>query len=262
MRTLIEEANVILWSADNDYRVNYISQQVTEILGIETVLIVGETLFSLLQSNEFHPDDCKILLEAIVKMRDECVPVKNMEIRVKNPDGGWVWLSTSMTPILDENKFLQQIVGAMHDISPQKETQEQLRIINKEMGDRIKQEVAETLNAKAYVYRNHNDLAEGLKKIRELKQKTWKHVDDSAKEYNTNFQNVMELDSMFRVAEVVLLGALNRKESRGAHARTDFPTRDDTNFLHHTLAYYDPNEPIMKKHPVTITKYKPVERKY
>jgi succinate dehydrogenase / fumarate reductase flavoprotein subunit len=126
----------------------------------------------------------------------------------------------------------------------------------------VKQEVAETLNAKAYVYRNHNDLAEGLKKIRELKQKTWKHVDDSAKEYNTNFQNVMELDSMFRVAEVVLLGAINRKESRGAHARTDFPIRDDTNFLHHTLAYYDPSEPIMKKHPVTITKYKPVERKY
>ena len=88
----------------------------------------------------------------------------------------------------------------------------------------VKQEVAETLNAKAYVYRNHNDLAEGLKKIRDLKQKTWKHVDDSAKEYNTNFQNVMELDSMFRVAEVVLLGAINRKESRGAHARTDFPT--------------------------------------
>ena len=126
----------------------------------------------------------------------------------------------------------------------------------------VKQEVAETLNSKAYVYRNHTDLAEGLKKVRELKQKTWKHVDDSAKEYNTNFQNVMELDSMFRVAEVVLLGALNRKESRGAHARTDFPTRDDANFLHHTLAYYDPGEPIMKKHPVTITKYKPVERKY
>ena len=126
----------------------------------------------------------------------------------------------------------------------------------------VKQEISETLNEKAYVYRNHNDLAEGLKKIRELKQKTWKHVDDQAKEYNTNFQNVMEVDSMLRVAEVVLLGAINRKESRGAHARTDFPTRDDANFLHHTLAYYDPGEPIMKKHPVTITKYKPVERKY
>ena len=126
----------------------------------------------------------------------------------------------------------------------------------------IRQELTDTMNEKAYVYKNETDLVAGLKKIRELKTKTWKHVDDKAKEYNTNFSNVMELDSMFRVAEIVLLGAINRKESRGAHARTDYPKRDDANFLHHTLAYYDPNEPIMKTHPVTITKYKPVERKY
>jgi len=126
----------------------------------------------------------------------------------------------------------------------------------------IRQELTDTLNDKAYVYRNETDLVDGLKKVRELKQQAWKHVDDKAKEYNTNFANVMELDSMFRVAEVLLVGAINRKESRGAHARTDYPKRDDANFLHHTLAYYDPVEPIMKTHPVTITKYQPVERKY
>ena len=126
----------------------------------------------------------------------------------------------------------------------------------------IRQELTDTLNDKAYVYRNQTDLVEGLKRVRELKTMTWKHVDDQAKEYNTNFSNVMELDSMFRVAEVVLMGAINRKESRGSHARTDFPKRDDKKFLHHTLAYYNPEEPIMKKHPVTITNYKPVERKY
>ncbi len=126
----------------------------------------------------------------------------------------------------------------------------------------IRQELTDTLNDKAYVYRNETDLVDGLKKVRELKKQAWKHVDDKAKEYNTNFVNVMELDSMFRVAEVILVGAINRKESRGAHARTDYPKRDDANFLHHTLAYYDPNEPIMKTHPVTITKYQPVERKY
>jgi len=125
-----------------------------------------------------------------------------------------------------------------------------------------RQELTDTLNDKAYVYRNETDLVAGLKKVRELKELTWKHVDDKAKEYNTNFTNVMELDSMFRIAEVVLVGAINRKESRGSHARTDYPTRDDPNFLHHTLAYYDPKEPIMKKHPVTITNYQPVERKY
>jgi len=126
----------------------------------------------------------------------------------------------------------------------------------------IRQELTDTLNDKAYVFRNETDLVDGLKKVRELKKQSWKHVDDKAKEYNTNFANVMELDSMFRVAEVLLIGAINRKESRGAHSRTDYPKRDDANFLHHTLAYYDPIEPIMKKHPVTITKYQPVERKY
>jgi len=126
----------------------------------------------------------------------------------------------------------------------------------------VRQDLTDMMNEKAYVFRNEHDLVDGLKKLRELKQKTWKHVDDKAKEYNTNFSNVMELDSMFRVAEAILVGAIARKESRGAHARTDYPDRDDKNFLHHTLVYYDTKEPIIKKHPVTITKYKPVERKY
>ena len=126
----------------------------------------------------------------------------------------------------------------------------------------IKQQVTDMMNEKAYVFRNEKDLVDGLKKLRDLKEKTWKHVDDKASEYNTNFTNVMELDSIFRIAEVILVGAIKRKESRGAHARTDYPARDDKNFLHHTLAYYDIKEPILKEHPVTITKYKPVERKY
>src|SRR5574338_1137256 len=126
----------------------------------------------------------------------------------------------------------------------------------------VRRQLTEIMNSKAYVFRNETDLVDGLKQVRQLQQKTWKHVDDKAKEYNTNFTNVMELDSMFRVAEVILLGAIKRKESRGAHARTDYPNRDDKNFMHHTLVYYDTKEPVLKTHPVTITKYKPVERKY
>jgi succinate dehydrogenase / fumarate reductase flavoprotein subunit len=126
----------------------------------------------------------------------------------------------------------------------------------------VKQQLTDTMNEKAYVFRNEKDLVDGLKKLRELKEKTWKHVDDKASEYNTNFTNVIELDSMFRIAEVILVGAIKRKESRGAHARTDYPARNDKNFLHHTLAYYDDKEPLLKEYPVTITKYKPVERKY
>ena len=126
----------------------------------------------------------------------------------------------------------------------------------------VRQTLADTMTQKAYVFRHHDDLAEGLKKIKSLQAQTWKHVDDSAREYNTNFVNVMELDSMFRAAETILVGAINRRESRGAHTRTDYPSRNDDSFLHHTLAYWGPGEPIMKTHPVTITRYKPVERKY
>ncbi|HEX7207497.1 MAG TPA: succinate dehydrogenase/fumarate reductase flavoprotein subunit, partial [Nitrososphaeraceae archaeon] len=78
-----------------------------------------------------------------------------------------------------------------------------------------------------------------------------------------NFTNVIEIDAMLRTAEVVLMGALNRKESRGAHARLDYPKRDDVNFLKHTLAYYNSEkEPKFSWHPVIFTRYAPVERKY
>ncbi|HEX5186857.1 MAG TPA: succinate dehydrogenase/fumarate reductase flavoprotein subunit [Nitrososphaeraceae archaeon] len=127
----------------------------------------------------------------------------------------------------------------------------------------VRKELTDTMDEKSYVFRSEDQLVSGLKRIRELKNSTWKHVDDQSKEYNTNFTNVMEIDAMFRTAEVVLMGAINRKESRGAHSRIDYPKRDDANFLKHTLAYYNAeNEPIMSWHPVIFTRYAPVERKY
>jgi len=127
----------------------------------------------------------------------------------------------------------------------------------------VRKKLTDTMDDKAYVFRTEEDLVAGLKKIRELKATTWKHVDDRSKEYNTNFTNVMEIDAMLRTAEVVLMGAINRKESRGAHARLDYANRDDINYLKHTLAYYNSeNEPKLEWHPVTFTRYAPVERKY
>ncbi|MFL6320100.1 MAG: FAD-binding protein, partial [Nitrososphaeraceae archaeon] len=137
----------------------------------------------------------------------------------------------------------------------------------------IRKELTDMMDSKAYVFRDEKGLTEALKRLRQLKTETWKHVDDQAKEYNTNFINVMELDSMLRIAEVVLMGAFNRRESRGAHARTDYQSRDDINFLKHTLAYFTTAEggvveggaggqPRMAWHPVTFTRYAPMERKY
>jgi len=127
----------------------------------------------------------------------------------------------------------------------------------------VRKEFTELMDVKASIFRNENDLIEGLKKVRELYKSLWKHVDDRAKEYNTNFINVMEIDSLLRIGEIIIVGALNRRESRGAHYRTDYPNRDDVNFLKHTLAYFKcDNEPHFSWHPVTLTRYLPFERKY
>jgi succinate dehydrogenase / fumarate reductase flavoprotein subunit len=126
----------------------------------------------------------------------------------------------------------------------------------------IKTRLADLMDSKAYVFRDGNTLAEALKEVKELKRASWRHVDDKANEYNTNYINVMEIDSIARVSEIVLIGALNRQESRGAHARIDYPSRDDVNYLKHTLVYYTHEGPELRWHPVKVTKYAPVERKY
>jgi succinate dehydrogenase / fumarate reductase, flavoprotein subunit len=165
-------------------------------------------------------------------------------------------MSVSEQPVVDEEKRIyDRIFRGKGDANPYE----------------IRRQLTDMMDSKAYVFRDENGLAEALKKLRQLKAETWKHVDDQAKEYNTNFINVMELDSMLRIAEVVLMGALNRRESRGAHARTDYQSRDDKNFLKHTLAYFSTAEagvgkaevePKMAWHPVTFTRYAPMERKY
>jgi succinate dehydrogenase / fumarate reductase flavoprotein subunit len=126
----------------------------------------------------------------------------------------------------------------------------------------IHNEVQEIMDKYAYVYRTGERLEEGLKQLRALHLKSFRHVDDQAREYNTNFINVLELEAMFEVAEIVLAGGLARTESRGAHTRTDYPKRDDNNWLKHTLAYSTPDGPRLDYAPVTITRYTPTERHY
>lgn len=126
----------------------------------------------------------------------------------------------------------------------------------------IHSEVQSIMDKYAYVYRTGEGLEEGSRQLRALHKRSFRHVEDQAKEYNTNFINVLELEAMFEVAEIVLAGALARLESRGAHSRTDYPKRDDNNWLKHTLAYHSPEGPQLDYAPVTITKYTPTERHY
>jgi succinate dehydrogenase/fumarate reductase flavoprotein subunit len=87
-------------------------------------------------------------------------------------------------------------------------------------------------------------------------------VADKERVFNTELTSVLELDLMLDVAATIAHSARNRRESRGAHSRTDFPQRDDANFLKHTLAFRTDAGPRIDYVPATITKWQPVERKY
>jgi succinate dehydrogenase / fumarate reductase flavoprotein subunit len=72
----------------------------------------------------------------------------------------------------------------------------------------------------------------------------------------------LELEGMLDIAEAVALGALKRRESRGAHARSDYTSRDDENFLVHTMAYLRDGEAVLEYAPVTLGRFPVKERTY
>jgi len=126
----------------------------------------------------------------------------------------------------------------------------------------VRDQVQRTLDKNAFVFRTGEGLKQALDEIRRLAREDFRHCDDSSRIYNTNLSDVLEIESMLMVAEVLLVGGLARTESRGAHARRDYPARDDVNWLKHTLAYYTPEGPRLDYSPVKITKYQPMERHY
>jgi succinate dehydrogenase / fumarate reductase flavoprotein subunit len=127
----------------------------------------------------------------------------------------------------------------------------------------IRDEMKHIMYEKAWIYRRGDQLEAALKEIRELK-KRFKNarVEDKGKPFNTGFLNVLQLDFMLDLAEVTVVSALPRRESRGAHSRVDFPKRDDQNWLKLTLAYWTKDGPRLEYMPVTITKWQPVARTY
>lgn len=127
----------------------------------------------------------------------------------------------------------------------------------------LKNELLKTMDTKAGVFRTADELSAGLKTIKDIKQRLpLVKVVDTGRIYNTDLLNALETDNLIELSEVVVSGALARQESRGAHARRDFKTRDDANWLKHTLAYRTSAGPRLEYIPVAITLWNPVERKY
>ena len=128
----------------------------------------------------------------------------------------------------------------------------------------IRKELQETMDMNAQVYRNDETLNQALSDVKALKER-YKNVSihDKGKRYNTDLLEAIELGFLLELAEVLVVSALARKESRGGHAREDFQTRDDKNFMKHTMAYADDKNGVRLDYkPVTMTRYEPMERKY
>jgi len=114
------------------------------------------------------------------------------------------------------------------------------------------------------MFRTGEGMQSALETVRELRDR-YKHIPlhDQGKVFNSELINLWELGNLLEIAEIVTVSALARTESRGAHAREDFPKRDDVSWLKHTLAWVKPNGEIeLCYKPVVITKYQPKERVY
>ena len=128
----------------------------------------------------------------------------------------------------------------------------------------LRKEMMDTMEANAGIYRNEAGLKAAVAKIAELRQRYQKVVlNDKSNVFNTDLFQVLELGSMLECAEALTVGALARKESRGAHQRLDFVDRDDKNFLRHSMVYYQGlDAPRVDYLDVVITKSPPGVRDY
>jgi succinate dehydrogenase / fumarate reductase flavoprotein subunit len=140
-------------------------------------------------------------------------------------------------------------------------------------GDRVsdvRRDLQQTMDTNAQVFRTSESLLEALSDIRALKARYGNvSVQDKGHAFNTDLLEALELGFLLDIAEVVVVGALNREESRGGHFREDFPKRDDAQYMRHTMAYRRPGaqtpgtfDVTLGYKPVVVTRYQPMERKY
>jgi len=140
-------------------------------------------------------------------------------------------------------------------------------IIARERGGRrvsaIKDELGRTMNEYVAVFRDQAGLDKALEVVRRLKEEEQaSYIDDSGTVFNQDVLGAIELGYMLDCAEAIVLGALERRESRGAQYRTDFPERNDEDWLKHIDISRNGGDPELTYSPVTITQWEPQERTY
>lgn len=127
----------------------------------------------------------------------------------------------------------------------------------------IRGDLQDSMSKNLGVFRDAKGLQEQLQILGELKERFQNiHIQDKSQGFNTELMEAIEMGNLLAFAETIVVGALARQECRGAHWRTDFPARDDKNWLKHTLAYREDGKIRLDYKPVVITRFQPKERKY
>jgi succinate dehydrogenase / fumarate reductase, flavoprotein subunit len=128
----------------------------------------------------------------------------------------------------------------------------------------IRSQLQNSMNDNAMVFRSGETLTAQTEVLRELRERYRRvRIDDNGTTFNTDLLEAVELGHLLDLAEVLVASALNRTESRGAHYRDDYTTRDDVNFLRHTMVWRTPDGgQRIDYRPVTLGRYEPMERKY
>jgi succinate dehydrogenase / fumarate reductase flavoprotein subunit len=129
--------------------------------------------------------------------------------------------------------------------------------------DPIRKRMQELMMEYASVFRNEEGLKRGIEEVRSLRDRYQNiEVMNKGKAFNYELMEAIELGHQLCLSEVVLLSALHRQESRGAHYREDFPQRDDQHYLKHTLVFQTSKGPVVRDKPVKITRFQPEARVY
>jgi succinate dehydrogenase / fumarate reductase flavoprotein subunit len=149
-----------------------------------------------------------------------------------------------------------------------KDVEQIASIVGRDHGGRriseIKDELGAMMNDYVAVYRDEDGLTQALEIVRRLQEESSRaYIDDRGTVFNQDVLGAIELDYMLICAETTVIAAIERKESRGAQFRTDYPERNDADWLKHiNITRGEDGSPQISDSPVTITQWEPEERKY
>ena len=164
-------------------------------------------------------------------------------------------------------EYMKSVNGSSNDESQLEADKKRLQdLLDRPAGLRsaaVRHEMAEAMTEGIGVFRDQDSMERAEAAVKRSREQFARvSVQDKGKTFNTDLMFALELDYMIDCAEAICAGALARKESRGAHFRTDITERDDENWLKHTLVYQTEDGPRVETLPVTITDWAPEKRVY